>query len=195
MQLVIASNNRKKRAEIAAILGTLGIDIISAEKTIFVDVDEDADDFAGNARKKAEAFAAANHCAALADDSGLCVHALNDAPGIFSARFAGVNATDTDNNTKLLHDMSGINMRAAHFTCAIHLCLPDGRSLQAEGRVDGVIRDQLSGSNGFGYDPLFYCSELGKVFADATVEEKASVSHRGRALRALRDLLSTSDFA
>jgi len=195
MQLVIASNNAKKRAEIAAILGTLGIDILPAEKTIFVEVEEDAGSFAGNARKKAEAFAAANRCAALADDSGLCVDALDCAPGVYSARFAGVNTSDADNNTKLLHDMSGINMRAAHFACAIHLCLPGGRSLQAEGRVDGVIRDHVSGSYGFGYDPLFYCPELGKVFADATVAEKASVSHRGRALRALRELLSTSDCA
>ncbi|HKI61942.1 MAG TPA: RdgB/HAM1 family non-canonical purine NTP pyrophosphatase [Mariprofundaceae bacterium] len=193
MKLVIASNNDKKRGEIATILGTLGIEILPAAQTIHVEVEEDADSFAGNARKKAAAFAAANQCAALADDSGVCVDALDGAPGIYSARFAGAWASDADNNAKLLHDMAGIEERTAHFTCVICLCLPDGRSLQAEGRVDGIIEKVLSGNNGFGYDPLFYCPELGKVFAEASAAEKASVSHRGRALKNLHGMLSTSD--
>jgi len=193
MKLVIASNNSKKRNEIEAILGTLGIEILPAARTVHVEVEEDAESFAGNARKKAEAFAAANQCAALADDSGLCVDALDGAPGIYSSRFAGASASDADNNAKLLHEMSGVKLRTAHFNCAICLSLPDGRSLLAEGRVDGEIGLSQSGSHGFGYDPLFYSPELGKVFADSSAEEKASVSHRGRALKRLRDILSTSD--
>jgi len=191
MRLVVASNNAKKRKEIAAILGRLGITLVAAGDTVFVDVEEDADSFAGNACLKAKAFAAANRCAALADDSGLCVDALGGAPGIFSSRFAGSNASDADNNAKLLEQLNGIEDRAAHFVCALCLCLPDGRSLTAEGRVDGFIRRSPEGDTGFGYDPLFFCPELGKVFAEATPEEKASVSHRGRALSMLAGQISS----
>jgi len=189
MRLVIASNNAKKRKEIAAILGNLGIEIVALEDTASIDVEENADSFAGNARLKAEAFAAANQCAALADDSGLCVDALHGAPGVYSSRFAGANASDADNNKKLLRDLQGIEKRSARFACALHLALPDGRSLTAEGSVEGIIRRSPEGHSGFGYDPLFFCPELGKVFAEAAAEEKASVSHRGRALRKLADLL------
>ncbi|EAU54412.1 RdgB/HAM1 family non-canonical purine NTP pyrophosphatase [Mariprofundus ferrooxydans] len=186
MKLVVASNNQKKRKEIAAILGSLGIELVPAEETISVDVIEDADSFAGNARKKAEAFASANGLPALADDSGLCVDALGGAPGIYSSRYAGEDGSDAANNAKLLQALAGIDNRSAHFSCAIHLAYPDGRApVTAEGHVDGMILSQPAGSSGFGYDPLFYCPELDKVFAEASAEEKASVSHRGRALRAL----------
>ncbi|OIO68640.1 MAG: non-canonical purine NTP pyrophosphatase, RdgB/HAM1 family [Zetaproteobacteria bacterium CG12_big_fil_rev_8_21_14_0_65_55_1124] len=189
MKLVVASNNAKKRKEIAAILGSLGIEIVPVEQTVFIEVEENADSFAGNARKKAEAFAAANGCAALADDSGLCVDVLGGAPGVYSSRFAGGNASDTDNNAKLLEALNGTEDRAAHFACALYLCQPDGDSLSAEGRVEGFIRRAPSGESGFGYDPLFFCPELGKVFAEASAEEKASVSHRGRALRIMAERL------
>jgi len=194
MKLVIASNNVKKRQEISAILGNIGIELVEAEHTIFVDVVEDADSFASNARKKAEAFAKANNIPALADDSGLCVDALDFSPGIYSARFAGSNATDSDNNIKLLHDLSEHPARSAHFICALHLAFPNSEeSFTAEGQVDGEILRQTTGNKGFGYDPIFFCPELGKAFADATSEEKASVSHRGRALRALAEQLKTSN--
>ena len=186
MQLVIASNNSKKRNEIAAILGHLDIELLAPEHTIFVDVIEDQDSFAGNAKKKAEAFAKANNAPALADDSGLCVDALKQAPGIYSARFAGANASDQDNNLKLLRELSEHSKRSAHFVCALHLAFPDDRQqFTAEGRVEGEILRQQTGASGFGYDPLFFCPELGKAFADATPSEKASVSHRGRALSVL----------
>ncbi len=191
MKLVIASNNAKKRKEIDHILGNLGFDIVAAEYTVFVDVEEDGATFAENAQKKATAFAAANHCAALGDDSGLCVDALDDAPGVHSSRFAGEDASDADNNEKLMAELHSMDNRKAHFTCTIHLQFPDGRSLCAEGRVDGEIRKTPSGQTGFGYDPLFFCPELGKVFAEATADEKASVSHRGRALRALAEQLQS----
>lgn len=185
MRLIIASNNAKKRKEIESILGGLDIEFVAAAQTVFVDVEENADSFAGNARLKAEAFAEANRCAALADDSGLCVDALGGAPGVYSSRYAGANASDEDNNARLLEDLNGTEKRSARFACALHMTLPDGRSLTAEGSVEGIIRRSPEGEGGFGYDPLFFCPELGKVFAEATPEEKASVSHRGRALREL----------
>ncbi|PJA31675.1 MAG: non-canonical purine NTP pyrophosphatase, RdgB/HAM1 family [Zetaproteobacteria bacterium CG_4_9_14_3_um_filter_53_7] len=190
MEIVVASNNAKKRKEIQSILGSLGIGLVAAEDTVFVDVIEDADSFAGNAKKKAEAFARANGKPALADDSGLCVDALAGAPGIYSARFAGADATDADNNCKLLDEIDGTMNRHARFVCALHLAFADNQSgIIADGSVEGEILRQLSGSSGFGYDPLFFSPELGKVFAEATPEEKASVSHRGRALRKLADKL------
>jgi len=189
MRLVIASNNPKKRAEIAAIFNFPDIDIVPNEETTFVTVEEDEETFANNARKKAEAFAKANCCAALGDDSGLCVDALNGAPGVYSSRFAGVDADDASNNAKLLRELNGMRNRKAHFTCFIHIAFPDGQQFTGEGRVDGEILKQSDGAAGFGYDPLFYCPELKKTFAQASPEEKASVSHRGRALRKLSEKL------
>jgi len=191
MQWVIASGNAKKRQEIAAILAPLGIALVASEETHYVDVVEDADSFAGNAQKKAEAFAKVNGFPALADDSGLCVDVLNGAPGVYSARFAGESASDVENNAKLLQMMAGKSDRAAHFCCALHVAFPDGRNaLCSEGRVDGEILAAPAGHSGFGYDPLFFSPELNKPFALATPEEKASVSHRGRALRALAQQLN-----
>jgi len=190
MEIVVASNNKKKRQEIQTILGALGIRLVAAEETISVEVIEDASSFSGNAKKKAEAFAKANGKPALADDSGLCVNVLNGAPGIYSARFAGPDASDADNNTRLLAELADTAEREAHFVCALHLAFPDSdHALTAEGSVDGFILQQASGSSGFGYDPLFFSPELDKAFADATAEEKASVSHRGRALRVLTEKL------
>ncbi|MDX8392458.1 MAG: RdgB/HAM1 family non-canonical purine NTP pyrophosphatase [Mariprofundaceae bacterium] len=194
MKLVIASNNTKKRREIKAILGTLGITIVAPEDTAFVDVEENGITFAENAQKKAAAFAKANGCAALGDDSGLCVDALSGAPGIYSSRFAGEHATDDQNNARLLADLQGQEKRSAYFMCAIHLQYADGRFLCAEGRVNGEIRENPRGTTGFGYDPLFFCPQLDKVFAEATADEKASVSHRGRALRLLAEKLKRNGF-
>jgi len=184
-KLVIASNNKKKRAEIEHILSSLNITVVPASETIFVDVVEDADSFEGNAKKKADAFMAANQCAALADDSGLCVTALNDAPGVYSARFSGEHATDAENNAKLLHGLKGFKDRSAHFVCALHLCTPDGQHITATGKSEGRIIEEETGDTGFGYDPLFFSPELNKTFAQSSPEEKTSISHRGRGLREL----------
>lgn len=190
MRIVIASNNANKRREMTAILRGLGIEVTPAEATAFVYVDEDGETFAENAVKKARAFAHANHLPALADDSGLCVDALGGEPGVFSSRFAGEHAGDAENNSKLLQEMRGIEGRDAHFICALHLAFPDERPpIMAEGRVDGVILDAPDGEHGFGYDPLFYSTELKKSFAHVTADEKASVSHRGRALCSLAEQL------
>lgn len=191
MRLVIASNNPKKRAEIEAILDLPGIDIVPTEETTFVEVEEDGETFSHNARKKAEAFAKINHCAALGDDSGLCVHALDSAPGVYSSRFAGDEADDAANNARLLRELNGISNRTAYFICCIHVTLPNGQQFTSEGRVDGEILEQASGASGFGYDPLFYCPELGKSFAHASSEEKTRVSHRGRALKIFSETLQT----
>jgi XTP/dITP diphosphohydrolase len=192
MRIVIASNNAKKRKEMTAILAELGIEVMPSEATAFVYVDEDGETFAENAAKKAEAFANANRLPALADDSGLSVDALAGEPGVFSSRFAGEHADDAENNGKLLQEMRAVEERDAHFICALHLAFPDEQpSITAEGRVDGMILDTPDGEHGFGYDPLFYSTELKKSFAHATAGEKASVSHRGRALRSLAEQLKS----
>ncbi|RMG91655.1 MAG: RdgB/HAM1 family non-canonical purine NTP pyrophosphatase [Zetaproteobacteria bacterium] len=186
MKLVIASGNAKKRSEIERITCRLGIDIVPLEQTIFVEVVEDGRTFSENAAKKARAFAKANNCAALADDSGLCVEALGGAPGVMSARYAGDGASDEANILKLLEAMKGIRQRRACFYCHMFLALPNGEPLtEASGKVCGEILETPKGRDGFGYDPVFYCPELGKTFAEATPEEKDRLSHRGKALRAL----------
>lgn len=192
MRIVIASNNAKKRKEMIAILEESGVAVTPVEATAFVYVDEDGETFAENAAKKAEAFAYANRLPALADDSGLCVDALGGEPGVFSSRFAGEHASDAENNSRLLKEMAAVENRSAHFICTLHLAFPDEwPSIVAEGRVDGVIPDAPDGEQGFGYDPLFYSTELKKSFAQATAEEKASVSHRGRALHSLAEQLKS----
>jgi len=194
MKLIVASNNVKKRKEIAAILGILGIKLVEPEATVFVDIIEDAGSFAGNARKKAEAFAKANHLPALADDSGLCVDALDGAPGIYSSRYASLDGDDDANNAKLLKALESLENRTAHFACALHLAFPDDQPpITTEGQVDGEILHQKTGYGGFGYDPLFFCPELGKAFAEASPEEKAGVSHRGRALHKLAEQLKSHE--
>ncbi|HIP07941.1 MAG TPA: non-canonical purine NTP pyrophosphatase, partial [Mariprofundaceae bacterium] len=112
------------------------------------------------------------------------------APGVYSARFAGENATDAANNTKLLHDLKGVKDRSAHFICTLHLSMPNQDDITAEGRVDGIIIEQETGDTGFGYDPLFFCPELNKTFAQSPAQEKSLVSHRGRALRTLQQKLT-----
>lgn len=192
MRLVVASNNVHKRREIALILGECGIEVEPANETTFVVVEEDGITFADNARKKSEAFASANNLPALADDSGLCVDALRGEPGVRSGRYAGDHASDAENNAKLLTALSGETNRSARFICSVHLGFPDGRPpITAEGRVEGRILEETDGTGGFGYDPLFYCPELAKSFGRASPEEKASVSHRGRALRELATRLKT----
>jgi len=190
-RLVVASQNRGKRAEILAMLAPLHIEVMTAEQTDFIDVVEDGATFADNALKKAQAFAKRNRLPALADDSGLVVGALHGAPGVYSRRYAGEEATDADNNLKLLHELQYTENRSAKFHCALCLSFPDERPpLLASGEVKGVILAQPEGDGGFGYDPLFFCPDLGKSFGRSDPEEKAHVSHRGRALRRLLSLLS-----
>lgn len=192
MKLIIASNNAHKLTEIKAILGDHFEEILSLrEAGIDHETVEDCDTFLGNAGKKAREIAQLSGCCALADDSGLCVDALGGAPGVFSARYSGVHGDDRANNRKLLQELEQVpdEERGAHFTCAIVLARPDGTEIAAEGYFYGRIAHGESGSNGFGYDPLFYLPEYGCTSAELAPEEKNRISHRANALRKLLEAL------
>ena len=139
--------------------------------------------------KKARELAEISGHAAIADDSGICVDALDGAPGIYSARFSGVHGDDKANNRLLLEKLEGVENRAAHYTCAIALCWPDGKMLTAEDYLFGEIAHDEKGTGGFGYDPLFLLPERGLRTAELGPGEKNAISHRGKALRKLVKLL------
>jgi len=191
--LVIASRNRHKVREMRQILP--GLPVLLRCLDDFADVPEvveDRDTFLGNARKKAVEVAAATGEWALADDSGLVVHALEGRPGVYSSRFAGEDATDADNRRLLLETIRtrGLERPSAEFRCAVVLARPDGTILEElEEGCPGVILDAERGESGFGYDPVFLDEELGRTFAEIPAEEKNARSHRARALAALRPLL------
>jgi XTP/dITP diphosphohydrolase len=193
--LVFATRNQGKLVELRALLP--GVDVLSiaeAEARLGVripEVVEDADTFAGNAAKKAREVSAATGLPALADDSGLEVDALDGAPGVWSARYAGEGAGDAANNAKLLAALAGVpaSRRTARFRASLALADvrgPLGSELIAsDGVCEGVILDEPRGTGGFGYDPLFYCPELGATFAEAGVGPKGHLSHRARAMSAI----------
>lgn len=189
MKLLIASNNQHKIDEIKQILGNKFEQILSlSEAGIVCDPEENGKTFLDNALIKVRAVAKLTDMPVLGDDTGLCVDALNGAPGVHSARFAG-DHDNAKNRAKLLYELQDETNRKAHFSTAVALLYPDGRLVTAEGRVDGEILHTEVGTNGFGYDSLFYCNEIGKTFAEATAEEKNAVSHRGRALQNLANKL------
>ncbi len=186
MRLVLASRNQKKCAELAELLAPRGLEIVPL--TAFPDIgdiEENGDTFAENARLKAETVRDATGLPALADDSGLCVDALDGAPGVRSARFAGPDASDADNNRLLLERLAGVpeERRAARFVCVIAWAKPGRPTCLFRGETRGRILREPRGENGFGYDPLFLADDLGTTFALATAAQKHRVSHRGRALR------------
>lgn len=190
MKLIIASNNTHKLLEIKAILGDRFDEILSMrEAGIEHETVEDGSTFMENARKKAQEIMELSGCCALADDSGLCVDALGGAPGIYSARFCGRHGDDPANNRLLLEKLEGREDRGAHYACAIALFMPDGSSVEAEGYLYGQIAREEAGSNGFGYDPLFYLPEYGCTAAQISPEEKNRISHRARALQLLVEKL------
>lgn len=186
-RLVVASGNAHKIREIAEIFTEY--EVVSQKEAGFdEDVEETGKTFAENALIKARAACKALGCVTLADDSGLCVDALDGAPGIFSARYCGRHGLDAENRAVLLKNMQGKTDRRAHFNSAIALVYPDGRELLAEGQTYGAILEQEDGTGGFGYDPLFFSDDLQKSFGKATAAEKNSVSHRFRALQKMREL-------
>lgn len=186
MELIIASNNRHKLMEIKAILGGKFERILSLrEAGIEHETAEDGATFMENALKKAREISEISGKCALADDSGLCVDALDGAPGIYSARFSGVHGDDAANNRLLLEKLEGVTDRSAHFTSAVALVWPDGHYLEAEGYLHGVIGFEPKGENGFGYDPLLFLPERGMTAAQLSAEEKNSISHRYNALQNL----------
>ncbi len=183
-RLVVASGNAHKLREIAEIF--TDFEVVSQKQMGFdEDVEETGVTFMENALIKARAASKALGIPTLADDSGLCVEALNGAPGVFSARYSGGHGNDKENRALLLKNLQGIKNRSAHFTCAVALVYPDGRELTAEGHTYGKILDKEVGVGGFGYDCIFQSDDLQKSFGVATSEEKNAVSHRSRALQAL----------
>lgn len=189
MKLLIASNNQHKIDEIKQILGGKFEQIVSlSELGIDIDPEENGKTFQENANIKLDAIPFVDDFAVLADDTGLCVDALDGAPGVHSARYAG-DHDNAANRAKLLKNLSDKTDRTAHFSTVVVLRFPDGTKITAEGRVEGRITLHEVGTNGFGYDSLFFANDIGKTFAEATQEEKNSISHRGRALSNLLALL------
>ena len=183
MKLVLASKNKKKLVEMQTILADLGVEVVlQSELGIDVDVEETGTTFAENSMLKAKAVMEASGLPAIADDSGLCVDWLQGAPGVYSARYGGVE-TDEDRYRLLLANMRGATNRAAHFHTDIVCCFPNGDVLQAAGDCFGTIAYAPAGEGGFGYDPIFFVPELRKTFSQLTAEEKNAISHRGVALR------------
>ena len=192
MRFVLATHNPGKLREMADILSHLNIEVVSpADLGLNVDVEETGTTFAENAMLKAKAICAAAKLPAIADDSGLCVDALNGGPGVYSARYGGEELDDRGRYLLLLNSMRGQTTRAAHFACAIACAFPNGKTLTAEGRCDGSIAFAPMGEGGFGYDPVFFVPEFRKTFGQLSAEEKCSVSHRGRALAAFAEKLGT----
>lgn len=190
MKVIAATKNKGKIREMQEILSPLDIEIISQQEMgIEVDVEETGDTFEKNALIKARAVAMLCEYPVLADDSGICVEALGGAPGVRSARYAGDDATDSDRVNKLLSEIGDSENRNAKFVTSVAFIYPDGREITAEGEVRGYITKTPEGDNGFGYDPVFFSTELGKTFAMSSDEEKNSVSHRGRALKNLYEKL------
>lgn len=192
MKLLVATGNKGKLKEIRRLLDGSNIEIIGLDKlTNPPDVVEDGDTFAANARKKALEMAKFSGYLTLADDSGLVVAALDGAPGVYSARYAGEQGDDTANNAKLLAEMDNIpdDKRQAAFHCVTALAWPDGRCETYDGQVDGIILRSARGEDGFGYDPLFMIPEYGKTTAELSLEIKNRISHRGHALRKVIPLL------
>ncbi len=194
-EFIIASNNQGKVREVDRILNPLGIAAVTAKsKGITLDdVEETGTTFAENALLKARAAFERTGMPAIADDSGLSVDVLGGQPGVYSARYAGENATDADRIAKLLKNMEGMpkEKRTAHFTCSVCCILDENTVITAEGHVYGVIAFEPKGSGGFGYDPVFLMDD-GRSFGELTPEEKDKVSHRGNALRTLYEKLEAA---
>ena len=192
MKFVLASHNQGKLAEMQRILGQLGVEVVlQSELGLALEPEETGTTFTENARIKAEAVMQASGLPAIADDSGLCVDALNGGPGVYSARYGGEGLDDRGRYTLLLENMRGQTSRAAHFTCSIACVFPNGDTITAEGQAPGTIAFAPMGEGGFGYDPVFFVPEKAKTFAQLTQEEKAEISHRGKALREFTKKLET----
>ena len=192
MRFVLATHNPGKLREMGEILKDFGIEVVSPRDLgITVDVEETGTTFAENAMLKAKAICKEANLPAIADDSGLCVDALNGAPGVYSARYGGEGLDDKGRYMLLLSSLRGAPTRAAHFACTVACAFPNGDTLTAEGRCDGSIAYAPLGEGGFGYDPVFLLPGTGKTFGQLTQEEKSAVSHRGRALKDFAGKLET----
>lgn len=191
MKIILATKNKGKVADFEKLTENMGIEVISFldENISFPDVVEDGDTFEENSVKKALEIAKYTGMITVSDDSGLCVEALNGAPGIYSARYSGENATDSTNIDKLLNEMKNIPQgeRQAKFVSVVSIAKPDGTVESFRGEVEGEIIFERKGTNGFGYNPVFFSYDLEKTFGEATMEERVTVSHRARAFRKLKE--------
>lgn len=188
--IVLATRNKNKVKEFREMLKGYDIELRSLDDFGPIpEVVEDGTTFDDNAYKKALHTAKILGIPAIADDSGLAVDALNGRPGVYSARYAGPDATDEENCKKLLKEMAGMENRKASFHCVISIAVPSGPALTYEGACSGIILEEKRGTSGFGYDPLFYFEQFDKTFAELSMAEKNSVSHRGKALAEFRDEL------
>lgn len=194
MEIVIATRNPGKMKEIVSILNSSQIKFLSlSDFPQIPEIVEDGTTFTENAQKKASIISRLTGHLAIADDSGLCVEALQGKPGIFSSRFAGENADDAERCRQLLSQMQDVPLakRKATFVCAIALANPQGKMQVVEGRCHGLISFFPRGIHGFGFDPIFFLPKLGKTMAELTLEEKNKISHRARALRKIKKILPT----
>lgn len=190
MKFVLASQNQGKLKEMQAVLEDLGVEVVlQSQLGIQVEVEETGTTFAENALLKAKAVCKASGLPAIADDSGLCVDAMNGAPGVYTARYGGPGLDDEGRYRLLLRNMHGLSPRTCHFETAIACAFPDGTVLTAQGRCDGTVAYAPMGTEGFGYDPIFFVPGLKKTFAQLNAEEKNAISHRGKALRAFGEVL------
>lgn len=192
MEIVIATNNKGKAKEIKDILKDLNAEIYSLkDKGIDIEIEETGETFEENAFIKAEEIFKLTNSIVVADDSGLEVDVLDGAPGVYSARYAGENATDKETYEKLLRVMEGVpyEKRTARFVSVVAVILPDGTKKSLRGECEGVIINEPKGEGGFGYDPVFLVPEYNKTFSELTLEEKNAVSHRGKAFNKLKDFL------
>jgi len=193
MRLIIATGNEDKVREIDEILEGTGFEAISMKQAGFSpDIVEDGTTFEENALKKAMAVHELSGEYVMADDSGLCIDALDGAPGIYSARFCGEDSTYEEKFRKIFEMLADVpeDKRTAQFVCAIAVVKPDGTSFTVRGECRGVLHEKPVGENGFGYDPIFYVPEFGMTTAQMDPEVKNSISHRGRALRAMVEKLT-----
>ena len=187
MKLVLASKNPKKLREMNEILSGMGVEVcLQADVGIDIDVEETGSTFEENSLLKAKAVVEASGLPAIADDSGLCVDALNGAPGVYSARYGGEGLDDAGRYRLLLSSMPMGQARTAKFVSVITCCFPNGDVLTARGECPGTIAFAPMGEGGFGYDPVFFLPKLKKTFAQLSPEEKNAISHRGRALEAFQ---------
>lgn len=192
-RIIFATSNEGKMREVREILKGLKAEVLSMKEAgVSVDIVEDGDTFEANAKIKARAVWEKTGGIVLADDSGLAVDYLNGEPGVYSARYMGEETSYEIKNWNLIHRLKGVERekRTARFVCVIAAALPDGRIITTEGTMEGYIALVPAGEGGFGYDPILMLPEYGKTSAEITMEEKNAISHRGKALRAMRECLA-----
>lgn len=191
-KLIFATGNENKMKEIRMILGDLDYEILSMKEAgIDADIVEDGKTFEENAAIKATAISKIANCVVLADDSGLEVDYMDKQPGIMSARWMGEDTSYRIKNAKIIENLEGVpdEKRTARFVCAIAAAFPDGRVVTKRGTIEGIIGYEERGENGFGYDPIFFLPDRGKTTAELSPEEKNEISHRGKALRMIKEEL------